>query len=219
MTKFSTVSARLDIELLTSQQRMREAFSKVEVTAAKQLREQLESFQERTDFAWKEMRWIEEAVQKGRSQATPLSGGSSLLPVKVLREVVRPGLPSPAGGSPAPEPNAGYLRVFPAYTTGLMNGTSVRLFITGSTTTSEVIRLVVQQLEKARINKGITGPPLTEQEMAGFYLVARQNGKETALDYNYTPLQLQMNPQHKWRLLVRRISEERRTSSEQTTSV
>jgi hypothetical protein len=55
--------------------------------------------------------------------------------------------------------------------------------------------------------------------MAGFYLVARQNGKETALDYNYTPLQLQMNPQHKWRLLVRRISEERRTSSEQTTSV
>ncbi|CAI8044669.1 Ankyrin repeat and fibronectin type-III domain-containing protein 1, partial [Geodia barretti] len=218
MTKFSTVSARLDIELLTSQQRMREAFSKVEVTAAKQLKEQLESFQERTDAAWKEMRWIEDAVQKGRNQAT-VSSASSLLPVKVLRDVTRINLPGGLRGSPTPEPNSGYLRVFPAYTTGLVSGTSVRLFITESTTTTEVIHLVVQQLEKARIDKGIPGPPLTEEDVAGFYLVARLNGKETALDYDYTPLQLQSNPQHKWRLLVRRVAEERRTSSEQTTSV
>ena len=46
MTKFSMVSARLDIELLTSQQRLREAFSKEEVTQAKQLQSQLEGFQE-----------------------------------------------------------------------------------------------------------------------------------------------------------------------------
>ena len=95
----------------------------------------------------------------------------------------------------------------------------VQLFITESTTTAEVIRLVVQQLEKARIDKGIPGPPLSEKDMAGFYLVARLNGKETALDYDYAPLQLQSNPQHKWRLLVRRVSEERRATSEQTTSV
>ena len=94
-----------------------------------------------------------------------------------------------------------------------------QLFITESTTTTEVIHLVVQQLERARIDKGIPGPPLTEEDVAGFYLVARLNGKETALDYDYTPLQLQSNPQHKWRLLVRRVAEERRTSSEQTTSV
>ena len=46
MTKFSMVSARLDIELLTSQQRMREAFSKEEVTRAKRLQSELSSFQE-----------------------------------------------------------------------------------------------------------------------------------------------------------------------------
>ena len=75
-----------------------QAFSKAEVTAAKQLKEQLESFQERTDAAWKEMRWIEDAVQKGRNQAT-VSSASSLLPVKVLRDVTRINLPGGLRGS------------------------------------------------------------------------------------------------------------------------
>ena len=131
-----------------------QAFSKVEVTAAKQLKEQLESFQERTDAAWKEMRWIEDAVQKGRYQAT-VSSASSLLPVKVLRDVTRINLPGGLRGSkfypsplslslppfthahcypsgPTPEPNSGYLRVFPAYTTGLVSGTSVRVSLSKS---------------------------------------------------------------------------------------
>jgi hypothetical protein len=215
MTKFSTVSARLDIELLTSQQRMREAFSKAEVSAAKQLREELESFQEKTDLAWKEMRWIEEALQKGRNPSTPVT---SLLPVKMFRDAVRAHLPSPVRRGPIAEPSSGYLRVFPAYKTGLISGTSVKLFITEFTTTREVIRLVVQQLEKARIDKGVPGTRLTQGDVDDFFLVARQNGKETALDYDYTPLQLQMHPNHKWHLLVRRVSDDRRTS-EHTTSV
>lgn len=44
MTKFSMVSARLEVELLTSQQRMREAFSKAEVADAKEKKESLEKF-------------------------------------------------------------------------------------------------------------------------------------------------------------------------------
>ncbi len=44
MTKFSMVSARLEVELLTSQQRMREAFSKDEVAEAKEKKESLEKF-------------------------------------------------------------------------------------------------------------------------------------------------------------------------------
>ena len=59
------------------------------MTAAKQLKEELESFQERMDLAWKKMRWIEEAVQKGRSQST---SPTSLLPVKAFREGVRTSL-------------------------------------------------------------------------------------------------------------------------------
>ena len=63
-----------------------QAFSKAEVTAAKQLKEELDAFQERTEQAWKQMRWIEEAVQTGRSQS---AGVETLLPVKTFREAVR----------------------------------------------------------------------------------------------------------------------------------
>lgn len=129
-----------------------QAFSKAEGTAAKQLKVELESFQERTDQAWKEMRWIEEAVQRGRNQS------NTLLPVKVFRESVRANLTSIVRRGnpfallqlslPAPpplsititpfhasifvsvvEPSSGYLRVFPAYTTGLISGTSVRVCV------------------------------------------------------------------------------------------
>jgi hypothetical protein len=44
MTKFSTVSSRLDVELLTTQQQLREAFSNSEVTEAKQKKALLEDF-------------------------------------------------------------------------------------------------------------------------------------------------------------------------------
>ena len=68
-----------------------QAFSKAEVTAAKRLKEELDGFQERTDQAWKEMRWIEEAVQKGRDQS---ASPNTLLPVKTFREVVRANIPN-----------------------------------------------------------------------------------------------------------------------------
>ena len=87
-----------------------QAFSKAEVTAAKQLKEQLESFQERTDSAWKEMRWIEDAVQKGRNQTTATS---SLLPVKILRDVTRTNVPGGLRGSESCFPSPSLLAPFP----------------------------------------------------------------------------------------------------------
>lgn len=44
MTKFSMVSARLEVELLTSHQRMREAFSKSDLAEAKEKKVTLEDF-------------------------------------------------------------------------------------------------------------------------------------------------------------------------------
>ena len=46
MSKYSMVSARLEVELLTSQQRLREAFSNEDLKSAKQMKEELEKFQE-----------------------------------------------------------------------------------------------------------------------------------------------------------------------------
>ena len=46
MTNFSVVSARLEVEILASQQRMREAFSNAEGAAAKKMHKELEDLQE-----------------------------------------------------------------------------------------------------------------------------------------------------------------------------
>ena len=46
MTTFSEASARLEVELITSQQRMREAFSNEALSKAKQLQTDLNDFQE-----------------------------------------------------------------------------------------------------------------------------------------------------------------------------
>lgn len=44
MTKFAMVATRLEVELLTSHQRMREAFSNAEIAAAKEKEAVLEDY-------------------------------------------------------------------------------------------------------------------------------------------------------------------------------
>ena len=46
MSNFSMVSARLEVELLASQQRMREAFTKADGAAAKKMHKEIEDLQE-----------------------------------------------------------------------------------------------------------------------------------------------------------------------------
>ena len=83
----------------------------------------------------------------------------------------------------------------------------LQLYITLKTTVSEVIRLVVQQLEKARFDRGIPGRQLLEDDISDFYLVAISNSKEWLLDKDFNPLQLQ-SQSSKCRLFVKRQSED-----------
>ena len=98
----------------------------------------------------------------------------------------------------------GYLRVIPTYRTGLTRGTSVKLFIESTTTTEEVITLVVKQVARA------TAVSHEDLDMSDFYLVASCGNKEWTLQNNYLPLQLQDNSKDlgKVFLWVRRKSEE-----------
>ncbi len=105
--------------------------------------------------------------------------------------------------------------MFPAYTTGLVKGTSVKLFISQVTSTTEVVRLVVHQLEKARLDRGVPGSRLTEEDLSDFYLVGMTNTNEWILDTRAHPLSLQASV---CRLEVRRRSEQFRLD-EHITSV
>ena len=104
---------------------------------------------------------------------------------------------------------SGYLRVIPSYQTGLARGTSVKLYIENTTTTLEVISLVVNQVAKATI--GSSNVEFHEQDLSDFYLVAGIRGRsEWTLEPNYHPLQLQLETgtTGKVYLLVKRRSEE-----------
>lgn len=107
--------------------------------------------------------------------------------------------------------------MFPSYMTGLVKGTSVKLYITHTTTTAEVIRLVVHQLEKARLERGVAGQRLTEEDLSDFYLIALSKNNEWPLDVRACPLSLQ-SQSSMCRLEVRRRSEELHLD-EQVTSV
>lgn len=96
----------------------------------------------------------------------------------------------------------GILRVFAAYETGLQRGACVKLQVTARTRSREVINLVIQQLNKAAIMRGITTHLYTEDQLDDFCLVAIIGARERVLRDSYQPLSLQ-NPWTKGRLYVR----------------
>ncbi len=94
----------------------------------------------------------------------------------------------------------------PSYRTGLARGTSVKLHIENTTTTLEVISLVVKQVARAKQGKADENIDLSD-----FYMVAGiGGGKERTLEPDYRPLQLQVTEGAKGKvyLLVKRRSEE-----------
>ncbi|XP_067670804.1 ankyrin repeat and fibronectin type-III domain-containing protein 1-like isoform X2 [Haliotis asinina] len=105
-------------------------------------------------------------------------------------------------GSSSHVPSSGVLRVYAAYETGLSKGVSVKLHVTTKTSARDVINLVVRQLNKAVITRGIDGPLYTEDQLSDFCLVAVIGARERVLRDDYVPLQLQ-NPWTKGRLYVR----------------
>ena len=153
------------------------------------------------------MRWIEDALQNGRD-----ASGSSVVSLKKLRDTIKSqnGVMKRVLTLGA---TSGYLRVFPAYETGLIKGTNVKLYITQMTTTAEVIKLVVQQLERARKEKGFPGKPV---DLADFFIVASgTDHREFVLESDFHPLQLQ-SQMPKFHLFVKRKSDELRYSEEAT---
>ena len=84
------------------------------------------------------------------------------------------------------------------------------------TTTAEVIKLVVQQLERARKEKGLPGKPITSDDLSDFYIVATGlDHREFVLENEFNPLQLQ-SQLPKLHLFVKRKSDEQRYSEEAT---
>ena len=91
-----------------------------------------------------------------------------------------------------------------SYRTGLVRGSIVKLFVEQTTTTAEVIKLVVTQVARTSRSK-------VESDLSDYFMVACLGQKEKVLEPDYAPLQLQMNAaesKDKVLLMVRKHSEE-----------
>ncbi|XP_019902065.2 ankyrin repeat and fibronectin type-III domain-containing protein 1 isoform X2 [Esox lucius] len=109
--QYCRVSALLELELLMSQQTLREAFSETELHAAKQKHQQVQDHIHQMEEVWREARWIMDALQYARYKQ-PTGGISLAWIIDFSRDVVpdkprstssQPDyLPSPM---PSPEPS------------------------------------------------------------------------------------------------------------------
>lgn len=95
----------------------------------------------------------------------------------------------------------GVVRVYAAYQCGFARGTSVRLQIASTTTSHEVVALVVEQLAKAAAAANSKPPEVVDPQE--FCLAAVIGSRERRLRDDFPPLKLQ-NPWSKGRLFVRR---------------
>uniref|UniRef100_A0A1I7YP53 Fibronectin type-III domain-containing protein n=1 Tax=Steinernema glaseri TaxID=37863 RepID=A0A1I7YP53_9BILA len=96
--------------------------------------------------------------------------------------------------SPGDGTDTTVIRVYAAYNCGLTKGTSVRLQVSPSTTSKEVVELVVEQISKITSS---ADPPIE------FCLVVVIGARERRLRDDFPPLKLQ-NPWSKGKLFVRR---------------
>ncbi|XP_067859740.1 ankyrin repeat and fibronectin type-III domain-containing protein 1 isoform X2 [Heptranchias perlo] len=71
ISQYCQVSALLELDLLLSQQALREAFSDSEVVAAKQRHQQVQDFIQQMEEMWREMRWIMDVLQYARYKQPP----------------------------------------------------------------------------------------------------------------------------------------------------
>lgn len=66
--RYARLSCILEMDKLLSEHAKREAFSQVEISTAKQRLTQVQNFQEQLDEAWKQMRWVKDAISFARDK-------------------------------------------------------------------------------------------------------------------------------------------------------
>lgn len=66
--RYARLSCILEMDKLVSEHAKREAFSQTEINNAKQKLTQVQSFQEQLDEAWKQLRWVKDAISFARDK-------------------------------------------------------------------------------------------------------------------------------------------------------
>ncbi|KHN82455.1 Ankyrin repeat and fibronectin type-III domain-containing protein 1 [Toxocara canis] len=220
ITTYCHLSIFIEHFLVVVQYEQRNCLLETEARTFEQLLVTLNEFQRRLENVWKSARWMSSIASSARDKQSKCA-----LPLATLHNAV---LPSVYGGrsehqgsldaneaeirrahfysgsytedSCATEVSMGVIRIYAAYQCGFSKGTSVRLQIASTTTSREVVTLVVEQLAKAA---AAANEHAEEAEAHEYCLTAVVGSRERRLRDDFPPLKLQ-HPWSKGRLFIRR---------------
>uniref|UniRef100_F1KYE3 Ankyrin repeat and fibronectin type-III domain-containing protein 1 n=1 Tax=Ascaris suum TaxID=6253 RepID=F1KYE3_ASCSU len=218
---FITIYCRLSIFiehfLTVVQYEQRNCLMESDAKIYGQLLATLNEFQRRLENVWKSARWISTTASTARDKQSkcslPLSSLLTALETQptcstqtdhqTANDAERRSAHSFNGSYSEDnhgEISTGVVRIYAAYQCGFSKGISVRLQIASTTTSREVVALVVEQLAKA----AAAGSEHAEEADAHEYcLTAVIGSRERRLRDDFPPLKLQ-SPWSKGRLFIRR---------------
>lgn len=198
--KYSHLSLTVETNLMLSQQSQREAFSTKELLEAKLRVDRFASIRSQLEDVWRSTRWTMDAISfarsKGQTQGVPLNilyatvGSPNNSPNrKGLEDVDTLSCSTDAGyHSDRNDTDAATLRVYAAYECGLALGSYVKLRVTTRTTAKKVVQLVVQQLNRAVLINGKSGPIYSDDELDDFCLSYVMHGIERIIADQHSPI-------------------------------
>ncbi|CAD5123766.1 DgyrCDS12073 [Dimorphilus gyrociliatus] len=198
--KYSHLSLTVETNLMLSQQAQREAFSTKELLEAKLRVDRFASIRSQLEDVWRSTRWTMDAVSFARAK-----GQTQGVPLNILYATIASPNESPTwrrsdeGDSRSCSTDAGYqsdrneiesatLRVYAAYECGLALGSCVKLRVTSRTTARKVVQLVIQQLNRAVLINGKSGPIYSDDELDDFCLSYVMHGIERIIADHHSPI-------------------------------
>ncbi|KAK3705202.1 hypothetical protein QZH41_014002 [Actinostola sp. cb2023] len=198
ISHYSRLSSVLDMDSVLAQQSLREAFSSGELEKAKLRQVQLMEFQRELDETWKGMRWILDALHYARDRQ--VRGGIPLVEVFKFSPCHMRKVGSTEGLNS--HHKEGVVKVFSTRETGLPAGAEVTLRITPLTTASEVVAMVIRELEKTCEERKKCCQSIHKDAYRNYCLVAVVGSQEKYFQDEFKPLELQ-NPWKRGKLFVR----------------
>ena len=211
-TKHAYISCILDLLGLIIGQKSKEAFSNEDLSEATNMLHQHALLKEMLMEMRKETNWIANVLKAARDQEKPcgisfMDLNKQFKNIEHEKHQIKSPVILPEVKKTNLEKQAGVIRVYPMYETGLAQGTSVKISCTHSTTAREIVHLVVQQLHSASVRAGLPHLELTSDQLDNFSLLSSVGSKVKLLDDSDQPLDLS-DPWKQGKLYVTSKSDE-----------
>ena len=211
-TKHAYISCVLDVLGLIIGQKSKEALSSEDLSEATNMLHQHALLKEMLMEMRKETNWLPNVLKAARDQEKPC--GISFIDLNKHIKLIEHEKHHTKNPTVLPElkktthdKQAGVIRVYPMYETGLARGTSVKISCTHFTTAREIVHLVVQQLHSASVKAGIPHLDLTSDQLDNFSLLSSVGSKVKLLEELDQPLNL-TDPWKQGKLYVTSKSDE-----------